>query len=83
MLSFAGDVKLIDFGIARSAVDEAVTNLGVVVGRRSYVPPEAWDGTRVDGRARRLRAGRGPLGGAWPGGAPRRRRSRRSAIRAS
>jgi eukaryotic-like serine/threonine-protein kinase len=50
MLSFAGDVKLIDFGIARSAVDEAVTNLGVVVGRRSYVPPEAWDGTGVDGR---------------------------------
>ena len=51
MLSFAGDVKLIDFGIARSAVDEAVTNLGVVVGRRSYVPPEAWDGTKVDCRA--------------------------------
>jgi eukaryotic-like serine/threonine-protein kinase len=50
MLSFAGDVKLIDFGIARSAVDEAVTNLGVVVGRRSYVPPEAWDGAQVDRR---------------------------------
>ncbi len=50
MLSFAGDVKLIDFGIARSAVDDAVTNLGVVVGRRSYVPPEAWDGAGVDGR---------------------------------
>ena len=50
MLSFAGDVKLIDFGIARSAVDEAVTNLGVVVGRRSYVPPEAWEGTKVDCR---------------------------------
>jgi serine/threonine-protein kinase len=51
MLSFAGDVKLVDFGIARSAVDEAVTNLGVVVGRRSYVPPEAWDGHELDGRA--------------------------------
>jgi hypothetical protein len=50
MLSFAGDVKLVDFGIARSAVDEAVSNLGVVVGRRSYVPPEAWDGAEVDGR---------------------------------
>ncbi|HEX3903142.1 MAG TPA: serine/threonine-protein kinase [Polyangia bacterium] len=51
MLSFAGEVKLIDFGIARSAVDEAVTNMGVVVGRRSYVPPEAWEGTKVDCRA--------------------------------
>ncbi|HEY6477662.1 MAG TPA: serine/threonine-protein kinase [Polyangia bacterium] len=50
MISFAGDVKLIDFGIARSAVDEAVTNLGVVVGRRSYVPPEAWNGAELDGR---------------------------------
>jgi eukaryotic-like serine/threonine-protein kinase len=51
MMSFAGDVKLVDFGIARSAVDEAATNLGVVVGRRSYVPPEAWDGAQLDGRA--------------------------------
>jgi serine/threonine protein kinase len=51
MLSFAGDVKLIDFGIARSAVDGTLTNAGVVVGRRSYVPPEAWDGQKVDARA--------------------------------
>jgi serine/threonine protein kinase len=51
MLSFAGDVKLIDFGIARSAVDGTLTNTGVVVGRRSYVPPEAWEGEKVDARA--------------------------------
>jgi serine/threonine-protein kinase len=50
-LSFEGDVKLVDFGIAHSAVDEAVTNLGVVVGRRSYVPPEASGGGQVDARA--------------------------------
>ena len=48
MLSFAGDVKLIDFGTARSAVDGRVTDTGVVVGRRSYVPPEAWEGEKVD-----------------------------------
>ncbi len=51
MLSFAGDVKLIDFGTARSAVDARLTDTGVVVGRRSYVPPEAWEGERVDHRA--------------------------------
>jgi eukaryotic-like serine/threonine-protein kinase len=51
MLSFAGDVKLIDFGTARSAVDGRVTDTGVVVGRRSYVPPEAWEGEKVDQRA--------------------------------
>jgi serine/threonine-protein kinase len=51
MLSFAGDVKLIDFGTARSAVDGRVTDTGVVVGRRSYVPPEAWEGDKVDQRA--------------------------------
>ena len=51
MLSFAGEVKLIDFGIARSAVDGTLTNTGVVVGRRSYVPPEAWEGEKVDARA--------------------------------
>ena len=48
MLSFAGEVKLIDFGTARSAVDGRVTDTGVVVGRRSYVPPEAWEGEKVD-----------------------------------
>ena len=51
MLSFSGDVKLIDFGTARSAVDRRVTETGVVVGRRSYVPPEAWEGEKVDRRA--------------------------------
>ncbi len=50
MLSFAGDVKLIDFGAARSSVDGRVTDTGVVVGRRSYVPPEAWEGEKVDQR---------------------------------
>ena len=51
MLSFDGEVKLIDFGTARSAVDGRVTDTGVVVGRRSYVPPEAWEGEKVDQRA--------------------------------
>jgi hypothetical protein len=51
MVSFAGDVKLVDFGIARSAVDGTLTNIGVVVGRREYVAPEVWEGEKPDRRA--------------------------------
>ena len=51
MISFAGDVKLIDFGIARSDVDGTLTSLNMVVGRKSYIPPEAWSGEKVDSRA--------------------------------
>jgi len=51
MISFSGDVKLVDFGIARSSVDGTLTNLNTVVGRKSYIPPEAWSGEKVDRRA--------------------------------
>jgi predicted Ser/Thr protein kinase/tetratricopeptide (TPR) repeat protein len=51
MISFDGDVKIIDFGIARSNVDGTLTSLDTVVGRRSYIPPEAWSGKKVDRRA--------------------------------
>jgi hypothetical protein len=51
MVSFSGDVKLIDFGIARSAVDGTLTSVGVVVGRREYIAPEAWEGEKLDRRA--------------------------------
>jgi protein kinase-like protein len=51
MLSYAGDVKLIDFGISRSRVDGTLTSIGAVVGRRAYVPPEVWAGAKPDRRA--------------------------------
>ncbi len=51
MLSWAGDVKLIDFGIARSAVDGTLTSLGMVIGRRAYMAPEVWAGEKPDRRA--------------------------------
>jgi eukaryotic-like serine/threonine-protein kinase len=50
MISFDGDVKLIDFGIARSAVDGTLTNVGAVIGRREYIAPECWDGAKADRR---------------------------------
>ncbi len=51
MLSWSGEVKLIDFGLARSTVDGTVTSLGMVVGRRSYMAPEVWAGGKPDRRA--------------------------------
>ena len=51
MLSWAGDVKLIDFGIARSTIDGTLTSLGMVVGRRAYMAPEVWAGEKPDRRA--------------------------------
>jgi hypothetical protein len=51
MLSYAGDVKLIDFGISRSTVDGTVTNVGAIIGRRGYISPEGWAGARADRRA--------------------------------
>ena len=51
MISFAGDVKLVDFGIARSAVDATLTSAGVVVGRREYIAPEVWEGDKADRRS--------------------------------
>jgi serine/threonine-protein kinase len=83
MLGFSGDVKLVDFGIARSNVDATVTSTGHIVGRPIYTPPEVWEGTRADRRAdiyslgvvlwqlltaRRLKEAR--LGGGRPAPAP-------------
>jgi eukaryotic-like serine/threonine-protein kinase len=46
MLAFSGDVKLVDFGIARSDVDATLTSTGHIVGRPTYTAPE------ISGRAR-------------------------------
>jgi serine/threonine protein kinase len=51
MLAFSGEVKLIDFGLARSNVDAALTSAGHIVGRPVYTAPEIWDGTPADRRA--------------------------------
>ena len=51
MLSFTGDVKLIDFGIARSDVDATLTSAGQIVGRPTYTAPEIWRGAQADRRA--------------------------------
>ncbi|MEM7252051.1 MAG: serine/threonine-protein kinase [Pseudomonadota bacterium] len=50
MLTHRGDVKLIDFGIAK-AVGEAVTVGGFTLGSLAYIAPEALRGERADERS--------------------------------
>jgi serine/threonine-protein kinase len=51
MLAFSGEVKLVDFGIARSNVDATLTSTGHIVGRPTYTAPEVWEGAQADRRA--------------------------------
>ncbi len=58
-LTFDGDVKLIDFGVAKSADRRgaAVTQVGVVKGSIPYMSPDHVDGAIIDGRADVFAAG--------------------------
>ncbi|MCC7112372.1 MAG: protein kinase [Deltaproteobacteria bacterium] len=49
LVGFDGHVKLIDFGIARSAVREELTRVGQLVGTLRYVSPEQARGEPVNG----------------------------------
>jgi serine/threonine-protein kinase len=53
MLTVAGTVKLLDFGIARAAnaLDDERTRTGVIKGKLSYLSPELAEGLTIDRRA--------------------------------
>jgi eukaryotic-like serine/threonine-protein kinase len=51
LLSYDGDVKLTDFGIAVSAENEARTEVGVVKGKFGYMSPEQIKGAALDRRS--------------------------------
>jgi serine/threonine protein kinase len=51
LISWAGDVKLADFGIARAADRLALTRVGVARGHLDYMAPEQQARSGVDGRA--------------------------------
>ncbi len=51
MLSYSGEVKLIDFGIAKIAGDASLTQTGMIVGRLSHTAPEVLAGRSADARA--------------------------------
>jgi serine/threonine protein kinase len=50
MISGAGEVKILDFGIARSALREFHTRTGVVKGKPGYMAPEQARGDALDAR---------------------------------
>lgn len=50
MISDSGEVKILDFGIARSALREFHTRTGVVKGKPGYMAPEQARGESVDTR---------------------------------
>ncbi|HVO29144.1 MAG TPA: serine/threonine-protein kinase, partial [bacterium] len=51
VVSYDGDVKVLDFGIATSATRETRTAPGIVKGKLRYIAPEQVTGGTVDGRA--------------------------------
>jgi eukaryotic-like serine/threonine-protein kinase len=50
MVSFEGEVKIIDFGIAKSTTQEESTRVGTLKGKFGYMSPEQVDGMEVDAR---------------------------------
>lgn len=50
LVSWSGDVKLGDFGVASSAARKHRTQVGVVMGKLAYLAPEQINGTGVDPR---------------------------------
>jgi serine/threonine-protein kinase len=57
MISRCGHVKVIDFGIAKATTPTAVSTLGRLVGKVSYMSPEQARGTALDQRSDVFSAG--------------------------
>jgi serine/threonine protein kinase len=51
LISKAGTAKVVDFGIAKAAVNPQITGAGEVRGKLSYIAPEQISGASVDRRA--------------------------------
>tara|TARA_Y100000590_G_scaffold469940_1_gene660822 strand:+ start:8893 stop:10887 length:1995 start_codon:yes stop_codon:yes gene_type:complete len=51
LISYDGNVKVIDFGIAKANTNEEATRAGVIKGKPSYLSPEQISGESLDGRS--------------------------------
>ena len=71
-----GEVKLTDFGIARTEADAALTQTGLVTGSPAYLAPEVASGQLATDRQRRVVARRDALPRADRPAAVRGRRQR-------
>ncbi|MBI2897625.1 MAG: protein kinase [Deltaproteobacteria bacterium] len=75
LVSFEGEVKVTDFGIAKARTTIEDTDAGVVKGKYAYMSPEQARGERVDARSDihavgtvlyEILAGKAPFGGTGP-----------------
>lgn len=57
LVSYNGEVKIIDFGIVKSDVDTEKTKFGVIKGKLSYLSPEQLEGKKIDQRTDIFAAG--------------------------
>ncbi|MBI3802622.1 MAG: protein kinase [Nitrospirae bacterium] len=51
LISYEGDVKLVDFGIAKAALQENETRTGILKGKLAYMSPEQAWGKPIDHRS--------------------------------
>lgn len=51
LVSYAGDVKLVDFGIAKATAQSTATRTGRIKGKLAYMAPEQIRGEEIDRRA--------------------------------
>jgi serine/threonine protein kinase len=51
LVSFAGGVKVVDFGIAKASTQLAQTRAGVLKGKYAYMSPEQVKGAKIDHRS--------------------------------
>ena len=57
LISRSGEVKIVDFGLAKAVTQLTMTDPGMVKGKFSYLSPEAASGEKVDHRADIFAAG--------------------------
>ncbi len=57
LISFGGNIKLVDFGIAKAAGQVSQTRAGVLKGKYAYMSPEHVRGESLDGRSDIFSAG--------------------------
>ena len=51
LISYEGNIKVIDFGIAKATTNSESTRAGVIKGKPSYLSPEQISGEPLDGRS--------------------------------